>query len=82
MNSPSPSRFWIQTALAVLACAIGSVSAQTSGTFGNFHYEDGGVATPITGYVTAPIGEMVIPETINGKPVTSIGNSAFDGCRG
>ena len=31
---------------------------------------------------TSATGDLVIPSTYNGKPVTSIGSSAFSGCTG
>ncbi len=36
----------------------------------------------ITDCDTAVTGDLVIPDTIDGYPVTSIGSSAFDGCSG
>ena len=36
----------------------------------------------ITGYTTSPLGELVIPSEINGQTITSIGDSAFEGCSG
>ena len=36
----------------------------------------------ITGYEGDSLGELVIPDKINGKSVTTIGDYAFSGCRG
>jgi hypothetical protein len=36
----------------------------------------------ITGYTGSPIENLIIPASINGKPVTRIGSSAFEGCSG
>ena len=57
-----------------------TVSAAETTADGNFAYEvneDGGVT--ITRY-TGSDTEVVIPSTINGKKVTSIGGSAFSNC--
>ncbi|MFK7911782.1 MAG: leucine-rich repeat domain-containing protein [Akkermansiaceae bacterium] len=40
----------------------------------------GGTSIRITDYPTSATGEIVIPDFIDGKPVTSIGSSAFSGC--
>lgn len=70
------SPVWWKT-LALLCCVASSGSAAQ---FGNFIYEVvGGTSITITGYDAAaePVGDIVIPETIEDKPVTSIGNNAF-----
>ena len=54
----------------------------TPGVFGNFKYTDNGTAITITGYITKPVSAMDIPATINGKPVTGIGYTAFGDCSG
>src|SRR4051812_5804174 len=49
---------------------------------GDFSYEDyGGESITITGY-TGKGGAVAIPETIAGKPVSWIGDDAFEGCTG
>jgi len=58
------------------SCPFASLSAAT---FGNFIYTDNGADVEITGSVTAPSGPLTIPDIINGKPVTSIGDTAFYG---
>ena len=58
-----------------------TVSAAETTADGNFEYEvneDGGVT--ITRYKGSDT-EVVIPSTINGKKVTSIGNWAFSSCK-
>ena len=40
-----------------------------------------GTAT-ITGCDPKPTGDLIIPDAIDGFPVTSIGESAFKGCSG
>ncbi|MGA0900321.1 MAG: leucine-rich repeat domain-containing protein [Luteolibacter sp.] len=51
-------------------------------TFGDFAYTDDGTSITITDYPTTAIGDVVIPGTIDGKPVTVIGSSAFYRCSG
>ncbi|MGM9734369.1 MAG: leucine-rich repeat domain-containing protein, partial [Prevotella sp.] len=54
----------------------------TAGTYGDLTYtvnSDGATCT-ITGCNTSASGALVIPETIDGYRVTSIGDGAFDGC--
>jgi alpha-tubulin suppressor-like RCC1 family protein len=55
------------------------LSSLSAATFGNFTYTDNGTTISITGYVTWPTGAVVIPSTINSKPVTSIESQAFSG---
>ena len=64
-------------ALAFTACGdIGSDSGTGGGTYGNFLYEYTATTVTITGY-TGNGGAVTIPSTIDGKPVTEIGNGAF-----
>ena len=44
-----------------------------------FNYTTNNGAITITGY-TGPGGDVTIPDTINGLPVTSIGDGAFSSC--
>ena len=64
-------------AAAALLCLTATLSADQ---FGDFTYSDRGSDIWITGYPTTAIGPVVIPSTIVGKPVTSIGSSAFRDC--
>ena len=48
-----------------------------TGTYGDFEYSYTATTVTITGY-TGSGGSVTIPGTIDGKPVTSIGNSAFN----
>ena len=68
---------WLSVALA---CAAGTLLADTYGQYGNFYYTDTGTAVTITGYDVEPQGDLVIPPAINGNPVTGIGNNAFRTC--
>jgi hypothetical protein len=49
-------------------------------TYGNFFFTDKGSSIEISGCITQPSGDLVIPSTINGKPVTSIAGAAFFNC--
>jgi hypothetical protein len=62
--------------LVFLACMFNGLSAAT---FGLFTYTDNGTFITITDFPTNASGAVEIPATINGKPVTSIGGSAFLG---
>ena len=59
-----------------------STTAKAYYTEGYLNYEvEDGEAT-ITGCDRSISGELVIPSTLGGYPVTSIGNYAFSGCTG
>ena len=60
----------------LLSSGLSSLSAQTSGTLGNFSYSDNGTEIAITSY-NGSGGDLQIPSTINGKPVTSIAAYVF-----
>ncbi len=72
-----PGRGW--KLLAILGCFSTTAMAEE---FGDFSYTDNGTTITITGYPTSAEGEVVIPETIVSKPVTSIGDFAFFNCAG
>ncbi|MBQ9950341.1 MAG: leucine-rich repeat protein, partial [Clostridia bacterium] len=57
-----------------------SCEADAKGTYENLEYEITGDEVTITGYEIPPEGELVIPETIEGFPVTAIGDRAFEYC--
>jgi hypothetical protein len=61
----------------LLGFCINCLSAET---FELFTYTDNGNYITITDYPTSEIGTVVIPDTIIGKPVTSIGSYAFYSC--
>lgn len=44
-------------------------------------YSVNGESVGITGYPTTGSGKLIIPEKIEGKPVTSIGQAAFSSCQ-
>ena len=75
---PGKSR-WLMP-LAIPCCMVNAVLADT---FGLFTYTDNGPSITITDYPATGVGAVVIPAKIppdTGKPVTSIGNSAFESC--
>ncbi len=49
------------------------------GTYGDLYYKEYGSSIAIVG-CNEDVTSIEIPEEINGKPVTRIGNSAFQGC--
>ncbi len=67
----------LQTLLAIFACAFLPLHAASLDDL-TYTTTDGEVT--ITGCDTAATGELVIPATIEGNPVTSIGDFAFEGC--
>ena len=67
------------SALGAACMAFGSMAnALSAATFENFEYEDGETIT-ITGYIQDTFGPVVIPATIDGKTVSTIGTFAFKG---
>lgn len=64
--------------LVGLLLAAGLVPAQAA-QFGDFDYGSDGTAVTITRY-TGSGGAVTIPDTIEGLPVTSIGDRAFKDC--
>lgn len=73
----TPVPIWI--GLLVWIVLANGLSAAVSG---NFTYTDNGTSVTITDYPTTAVGAVVIPESINQKPVTAIGSLAFDQCSG
>jgi hypothetical protein len=63
----------LQALLALFACAFLPLHAAD---LSDLTFEGG----TITDCKTSATGELVIPDTIGGNPVTSIGGQAFDGC--
>ena len=78
MKTNPSSRFQALWAGIVLLCL--SAAPLCADTFGDFTYTDDGTSITITDYPTTNTGDVVIPDTIIGKPVTSIGQSAFRDC--
>ncbi|MES2920257.1 MAG: leucine-rich repeat protein [Verrucomicrobiota bacterium] len=78
MSFTSILRASFRAALAFFLVAT-SVSAAT---FGKFTYDDNGSSVTITRYAGPADGTVVIPPTINERPVTAIGFAAFSCCTG
>ncbi len=67
--------------LLVALCSGGMASAQfTFGVFQNFQYSATATEVTITRYPGNLGGNITVPSTINGIPVTTIGAGAFDNC--
>ena len=77
-----PKRFIAGFAWKLPAVLCTLVTGAFADQFGNFTYVDNGTSITITDYPTFFYGPVVIPGTINGKPVTGIGVSAFADCAG
>ena len=57
-----------------------SVTADAAQVYGDYEYEISDNKVTITKYIGS-LGEAVIPDSISGKPVTTIGESAFEDCK-
>jgi len=69
-------RVWCM--LVGVLLVVGQPAAQ-AGQFGDFTCESSGTAVTITKY-TGPGGDVTIPDTIEGLPVSSVGYQAFRDC--
>jgi hypothetical protein len=67
----------LEALLALFACAFIPLQAAD---LSDLTYRTTGGKVAITDCNTAATGELVIPDTIEGNPVTSIGVQAFDSC--
>ncbi len=68
------------TAAVMFDQSVGTASAATTGvTSDGLEYSVVGSSVQITGYTGSPVN-VVIPSSINGLPVTSIGSNAFRYC--
>jgi len=61
-----------------VACCLTQVAV--AGNVGDLSYRDNGTTMTITACAKTVEGQVVIPETIDDKPVTEIPNGAFTGC--
>jgi len=73
--------------VAVVAASFGACAeTETVGGYNWTYQINGETAEIYNGYSAAispkPTGAVTIPSTLGGKPVTSIGSSAFSGCSG
>ncbi|MCX6880143.1 MAG: leucine-rich repeat protein, partial [Verrucomicrobia bacterium] len=67
---------WLAPLLLLCCMANPLVAAQ----FGDFTYTDNGTSITITDYPSTAVGVVEIPASIVGKPVTQIGDFAFQDC--
>ena len=67
---------WLMPVMFLLAAPL----AATAGQYGDFTYSSDGSAITITGYTGAG-GAVVIPDAIEGLPVTRIAEDSFQYCR-
>jgi hypothetical protein len=69
---------------AVVACLFCQLASSVHAEeFGLFTYTViGGTTIEITDYPTSEIGEVSVPDEIDSKPVTSVGDNAFEHCSG
>ncbi len=65
---------WITLAIVLLP-----TSALIAGQFGSFKYEVHGEEIHLTGYPDNAEGEVIIPASIDGRPVTTISGSVMSG---
>lgn len=73
---------WMMVLVMAVGCALAMTIVAEAATEGNFEYYvlDGNAM--IDGYVEKPTGELVIPDTLGGYPVTAISGDAFRNCTG
>jgi hypothetical protein len=64
----------------VVVSLMGLVCRSSAEEFGDFTYTDLGTSIRITDFREDVAGPVVVPEEINGKPVTSVWREAFKDC--
>ena len=64
---------------AIATCKVTVISKSAAD---QFKYVNNATGVTITDYTGEAKGELVIPETLDGKKVTAIGNNAFKNCSG
>ncbi|MCX6872311.1 MAG: leucine-rich repeat protein, partial [Verrucomicrobia bacterium] len=74
---PVPGRCHWLAPLLLLCCMANPLWAAQ---FGDFTYTDNGTSITITDYPSTAVGVVDIPASIVGKPVTQIGDFAFQDC--
>jgi hypothetical protein len=73
---PSVSRW---RAIPIFFALFALLAIGRAETFGDFNYTTNGSSVSITGY-TGHGGNVIVPDSISDKPVTSIGENAFFDC--
>jgi hypothetical protein len=76
----STNQSFAKTCLLLVAIFYGISLHASAEQFGDFTYTTDGTSVTITDYPEDAIGTLEIPPTIEGKPVTDIGNGAFEYC--
>jgi hypothetical protein len=71
----------ILSASILFLSGVACLQPLAAGTFGDFTYVDNGTGITISMLPVYASGAITIPPTIDGKPVTAIGDSAFYACR-
>ena len=69
-------------AAVILLPNVGGELSASALTEGNYTYTVSNKKTTITDFSESYSGELVIPDTLGGYPVTSIGENAFKNCSG
>ncbi len=72
---------WMMVLVMAVGCAAAMTIAAEAATEGDFTYTVSGEKATITAFNKKATGEVVIPDTLGGYPVTAIGDRAFILCR-
>ena len=73
---------WMMVLVMAVGCAAAMTIAAEAATEGDFTYSVSGGKATITAFNKEATGEVVIPDTIGGYPVTVISGRAFENCTG
>ena len=71
---------WMMVLVMAVGCAAAMTIVAEAATEGDFTYTVSGEKATITAFNKEATGEVVIPDTLGGYPVTAIGGSAFTDC--
>ena len=80
MKANQRGRFGIIEIMGILFLLLASTGWVQAGTYGVLTYEIRGATVEITDCDQAATGSLVVPDEIEGKPVTIIGDYAFSWC--
>ena len=67
-------------AMVLAILPVGAMAAEEEQPKGEFTYSRG-LSVTITGYTDPNVTDLVIPETIEGRPVTEVDQFAFENCK-